>query len=129
MSEECQAMSEPVDESHGKRLPRDPTALRSAGELSYVQDTLASGAVWPDPPEGSRSRPPPDQPATAPNGPVPGSEGYVVRERIGQGAFAEVYRGTAPGGIPVAIKKIIQPIDRDEAKRELKSLELIKRLK
>src|SRR5262249_36706327 len=45
------------------------------------------------------------------------------------GAFAEVYRGTAPGGIPVAIKKIIQPIDRDEAKRELKSLELIKRLK
>src|SRR5262249_50871625 len=45
------------------------------------------------------------------------------------GAFAEVYRGTAPGGIPVAIKKIVHPIDRDEAKRELQSLELIKRLK
>lgn len=56
-------------------------------------------------------------------------EGYRFIERIGMGAFAEVYRGEAPGGIPVAIKRILKPIDADEARSELQALELIKRLR
>ncbi|MFL5246144.1 MAG: protein kinase domain-containing protein [Gemmataceae bacterium] len=56
-------------------------------------------------------------------------EGYKLIQRIGQGSFAEVWRGEAPGGVPVAIKVILRPIDHDEAKRELHSLDLIKRLR
>jgi serine/threonine protein kinase len=56
-------------------------------------------------------------------------EAYKRIQRIGQGSFAEVWRGEAPGGIPVAIKVILRPIDHDEAKRELHSLDLIKRLR
>jgi serine/threonine protein kinase len=56
-------------------------------------------------------------------------EAYKRIKRIGQGSFAEVWYGEAPGGIPVAIKVILRPIDHDEARRELQSLDLIKRLR
>ncbi len=55
--------------------------------------------------------------------------GYKLLERLGLGSFGEVWRAEAPGGVPVAIKIIFRPIDHDEAQRELKSLELIKRLR
>jgi WD40 repeat protein/serine/threonine protein kinase len=84
----------------------------------------------PELPRGAATAAAGDTPAAAPPaGPVPGGEGYSVRERIGRGAFAEVYRGTAPGGIPVVIKKIVQPIDPDEAGRGLQALERMRRLK
>ena len=82
-----------------------------------------------------------EQPSSTPTLPAPSEalkaalssvpstgEGYRILERIGQGSFAEVYRGIAPGGISVAIKKIIKPIDQEEARRELQSLELVKQL-
>src|SRR5437660_692729 len=60
---------------------------------------------------------------------LPTGSGYKILDSLGQGSFAEVFRGEAPGGIPVAIKRIIKPIDRKEAQRELQSLELIKKLR
>jgi tRNA A-37 threonylcarbamoyl transferase component Bud32 len=60
-----------------------------------------------------------------------GSDGQAYRrfERIGQGSFAEVYRGEAPGGIAVAIKRIIKPLDQQEAREELQALEVVKALR
>ncbi len=55
--------------------------------------------------------------------------GYVGVERIGSGSFAEVWKALAPGGVTVAVKRIIRPIEHEEARREHESLELIKDLK
>src|SRR5947209_757457 len=57
------------------------------------------------------------------------AEGYQLIRRIGSGSFAEVFLAKAPGGVDVAIKYILQPIDRPEAKRELQSLELTRQLR
>jgi hypothetical protein len=54
---------------------------------------------------------------------------YKLLKRIGSGGFAEVFQAEAPGGFPVAVKRIIRPIDTDEARRELQSLEQIKSLR
>src|SRR5207245_7487877 len=48
---------------------------------------------------------------------------------IGRGNFGEVWKAEAPGGIDVAVKIVNQPLDNDAAKREMQSLELIKKLR
>jgi serine/threonine protein kinase len=58
-----------------------------------------------------------------------GGSTYKLLKRIGSGGFAEVFQAEAPGGFPVAVKRIIRPIDTDEARRELQSLEQIKTLR
>src|SRR5262249_11427221 len=59
---------------------------------------------------------------------VSGGYSYKLVKRIGTGGFAEVFQAEAPGGFPVAVKRIIRPIDTDEAQRELQSLEQIRSL-
>ena len=54
---------------------------------------------------------------------------YRMLERLGSGAFGEVWKVELPGGILKAVKIIFRPIDHEEAKRELDSLELIKGLR
>jgi formylglycine-generating enzyme required for sulfatase activity len=84
-------------------------------------------------------QPPP--PAPAPRGPGPGplglpqrdgvlsvGGGYKLLERLGSGTFGEVWRALAPGGVPAAIKIIFRTLDDDEAQRELKALDLIRKL-
>lgn len=48
---------------------------------------------------------------------------------IGRGAFGEIWRAEAPGGVEVAIKVIYGAVAPAEAKRERQALELIKRLR
>jgi formylglycine-generating enzyme required for sulfatase activity len=55
--------------------------------------------------------------------------GHRFMQRLGSGAFGEVWKTEAPGGIFKAIKVIFRPIDHDEARRELEALELIKNLR
>jgi hypothetical protein len=55
--------------------------------------------------------------------------GYKLVRRIGKGAYGEVWRAEAPGGVEVAVKVILRPLYHDESKRELESLELVKRLR
>ncbi|HEY7328291.1 MAG TPA: serine/threonine-protein kinase, partial [Gemmataceae bacterium] len=57
------------------------------------------------------------------------SEGYTLGPKIGSGQFGVVYRATAPGGIPVAVKRILHPLSDEMCKRELRALELLSQLR
>jgi serine/threonine protein kinase len=59
---------------------------------------------------------------------LPQTGGFTLIERIGAGAFAEVWKARAPGGVLKAVKIIMRPIDQEEAKRELDAVELMKSL-
>lgn len=59
---------------------------------------------------------------------LPIGGGYKLIKLIGHGAFAEVWRAEAPGGFPVAVKRVFRPIDHEEAQRELEALNRIKDL-
>jgi serine/threonine protein kinase len=54
--------------------------------------------------------------------------GYKMIKRIGCGGFAEVWQAETPGGFPVAIKRILRPLDHAEAQVELRALGEIKKL-
>jgi serine/threonine protein kinase len=55
--------------------------------------------------------------------------GYRLIKRINRGAFGEVWRAEAPGGVEVAIKVIFGSVAEKQGRRELQALELIKRLR
>ncbi len=57
--------------------------------------------------------------------PIPG---YVLRERIGEGGFGEVWKSDAPGGLLKAVKIVYGPINARKAERELKALNRIKQV-
>jgi serine/threonine protein kinase len=56
-------------------------------------------------------------------------EGYQLIERLGNGAFGEVWRARAPGGVEVAVKIIYRPFDDALAQREREALNVINRLR
>jgi hypothetical protein len=60
---------------------------------------------------------------------MPVGSGYRLTRRINRGAFGEVWRAEAPGGVEVAIKIIFGSVAEKQGQRELQSLELIKRLR
>jgi hypothetical protein len=60
---------------------------------------------------------------------LPAAQGYKLIHRLGSGSFGEVWRAEAPGGVDTAIKVIARPLDDETSKRELQSLEIIKKLR
>jgi serine/threonine protein kinase len=57
------------------------------------------------------------------------SQGYTIGREIGSGQFGVVFHATAPGGIPVAVKRILRPLSDEMCKRELRALELLSQLR
>jgi serine/threonine protein kinase len=60
---------------------------------------------------------------------LPFGGGYKLIWKLGSGSYADVWQAEAPGGFPVAIKKLHHSVDREEAQQELQALETIKRLR
>ena len=52
--------------------------------------------------------------------------GYQLVRRIGSGAFGEVFEALAPGGVKVAIKRILRSVDHPASISESEALEAIK---
>jgi serine/threonine protein kinase len=59
----------------------------------------------------------------------PSAGEYQLLKRIGRGAYGDVYRALAPGGIEVALKRIFRAMDDESSRRELKALEKIRELR
>jgi hypothetical protein len=60
---------------------------------------------------------------------LPPGEGYQLLERIGNGQFGEVYRAHAPGGVVVAVKRILRSMNDESSRRELKAMEQLRELR
>lgn len=60
---------------------------------------------------------------------APPDQGYKLGEKLGAGAFGEVRKAEAPGGVDVAMKIIFRPLSHAAAQQELRSLDLIKKLR
>jgi serine/threonine protein kinase len=102
-----------------------------AGELQNIFEQLApptagqcSQHTWPS----GLPTAVPSLPKPVPQN-VPFSGEYRLLERIGKGSFGEVWRGESPSGIPVAVKVLHRPAEDEAGRRELASLELVKRLR
>jgi serine/threonine protein kinase len=63
------------------------------------------------------------------NGDLTDSTGYKLIGTLGSGQFGEVWRAKAPGGVDVAVKVLLHPIDHALASHELDALELVKQLR
>jgi serine/threonine protein kinase len=88
------------------------SAARAAGTVRPVESVVA----------------PPPQPAG--DDVVSVAQQYERVRVLGRGMFGEVWLARKkPSGIEKAIKILLQPADQDAAKRELRSLELIKNLR
>jgi serine/threonine protein kinase len=103
---------------------------RFPAQFPEVQRFIAKRSV-----EGPRTMPHAPTPAV-PTVKAPGAAAtpsfdadYKLLNRIGTGGFGEVWRAEAPGPVEVAVKILFRGLDHEEAKRELQSLELIKRLR
>jgi hypothetical protein len=137
-----------VRNKHGDRPELSLYENRFPSQFSSLQRLVTpagTAPARPSAPAAVRATPPPP---TAPQGPpvsglrqstsmvggpyegldVGGGDRLV--KRLGCGAFGEVWRAEAPGGVEAAAKIIIRSIHQgDEAKRELESLELVKKLR
>jgi hypothetical protein len=114
----------PPLEAYQARFPNQFPALER-----LVQEQPIPTATRRAPPPTS---PPPPRPAV--EAPAD-SQGLLVSgiykpiRKIGKGAFGEIWRGEAPGGVEVALKMIFGSVVPEAAERELHALELIKRLR
>ncbi|HEY7423624.1 MAG TPA: serine/threonine-protein kinase, partial [Gemmataceae bacterium] len=110
-------------ESYRQRFPDQFDELRQlVGQesLSALPTTLAQ-------PSFSASRPQMVMPLN-PNDMLPVGDGYRLIKYINSGTFGEVWQVEAPGGFPAAVKIVRRTLDSEEAQRELRALEVIKRV-
>ena len=126
---------DPVATLYSTALPK----IAPAAGFDKTAGTRNASPLWPTPCRLKRCAapgaaaaaptvtwPPPSVDPTAQM--LPPGDGYQLLERIGKGQFGEVYRGLAPGGVIVAIKRILRSIDDDSCQRELKALEKLREL-
>jgi serine/threonine protein kinase len=115
---------EPSLDEYRSRFPRQFEQFRQ-----LVEQDLRSSQTQADAATLLPAVPPPTvSPGSSGMRTLPVGEGYQLLQRIGRGQFGEVWRALAPGGVPVAVKRIFRPMDDDGSQRELKALHKIREL-
>jgi serine/threonine protein kinase len=124
-----------VRHRHGDRPALEAYRKRFPAQFERLQRRVADGslALIPEPRPGP-VQPPPTASSRFPRAYQPGDMvgDYKLASHLGQGAFADVWRALAPGGIggvPVAVKITHETTDKESAQKELASLEKTKALK
>jgi hypothetical protein len=115
-----------VRSQHGDTLPGETYSRRfprQYPELQRMVDTRPRGTLV------TQSTPPAANPLAGSRKILPVGEGYQLLESIGRGAYGEVWRATAPGGVEVAIKLMKWTSSNSLSQVELRALELMKRLR
>ena len=105
---------------------RFPTRFDELQRL--VQDQPVVTISTPGNTPSAALRLPATSPVFAQTEPIHHVGGYQREKLIGRGGFGEVWKATAPGGFPVAMKVISRPGDHEERQREERALEVIKSL-
>ena len=95
---------------------RCPTAAQP--DLTYQAHPNDPTAPAPAAPAAAEPLPPADI--------LPADLQYKLIRRIGHGAYGEVYEAEAPGGVRVAVKRILRSIDHPAGRSELEALEAMK---
>jgi hypothetical protein len=108
--------------------PEPPLESASAFQRLLQEQQLATIKTLANTPPAPVRSPPVSPPRPDAGGPVPIGGGYRREKMIGRGGFGEVWKATAPGGFPVAIKIISRPADHEERQREERALEVVKSL-
>src|SRR5947209_3825890 len=103
-------------ESYRLRFPRQYPELQSMLKTRPRGSLVSTETLAANSPSSSRKI-------------VPVGDGYQLLECIGRGAYGEVWRATAPGGVEVAIKLIKWTSGDSLSQVELRALELMKRLR
>jgi serine/threonine protein kinase len=135
-------------ETQGTLMPFSASPLTSRPSAQAPADRATPQSAPPAEPPPRQATPrsipntgPPLYLGTPPPGPssktdldkqglLPVGGGYNLIQCIGRGAYGEVWRAEAPGGVEVAIKIIFGSVSQEEAaKREQRALDLMKRLR
>jgi serine/threonine protein kinase len=118
-------------------VPHSPASIESAASGPSSQGPSSPGPSSPGPAASAASSSGPVDPGArtmvgqvkAPTRVIAGGGGFNLLECIGRGSYGEVWKAEAPGGVLVALKVVKWPIGHQLNQMELRSLELLKRLR
>ncbi len=117
-----------------KQVGEAPPRPGTVGFDSAVDNPTPAGGANPTRVTAVPEKHPPKPPVVSSKGAstssdvLPAGLGFKLIRRIGKGAFGEVYEAEAPGGVKVAIKRILRALDHPASQGEIESLEAIKTL-
>jgi serine/threonine protein kinase len=108
---------------------RTPAKHAPSGAPKFIGELMATNMGQQDTdPDQSAPAPAPVTRSISSGSILPTDAPYQLVRQIGSGAFGEVFEAFAPGGIRVAVKRIMRTVDHPSSLAEREALDAIKQL-